>query len=124
MKASVLSLPRKDQKPTTKMKLTCEDDMMNKTKAQGGNFAALLGLDWGSVEHALCLYDCTTGQRDVSTLEHTTEAIAQWAAALQKRLPNGKIAICLEQAKAAVICALLAVPCCWSLRRHLRHVAS
>ena len=92
------------------MKLTYEDDMMNRTKAEGGNFAALLGLDWGSQEHALCLYDCTTGQREASTLEHTPEAIAQWVCALEKRFPNGKIAICLEQAKGALISALLAYP--------------
>lgn len=92
------------------MKSTYQDDMSKRTEAEDGNFAALLGLDWGSAEHALCLYDCTTGQREASTLEHTPEAIAQWARALEKRFPNGKIALCLEQAKGALLCALVAYP--------------
>lgn len=108
MKASVLSLPAKKTKSKTmKMKSTHDDKMMKRNE---GDFAALIGLDWGSEEHALCLYDCTTGQRETSTLKHTPEAIAQWAGALAKRFPNGKIALCLEQAKGALISALLAYP--------------
>jgi len=112
MKASVLSLSRSKQEPkqnTTKMKPTYDDDMMKKTEAEG-DFAALIGLDWGSQEHALCLHDCTTGRCETSTLEHTPEAIAQWAAALQTRFPDGKIALCLEQARGPLISALMAYP--------------
>jgi transposase len=98
-----------DQK-TKKMKSTYEGNKpMTKTEAEGG-FAALIGLDWGSEEHALCLHDCTSGERETSTLAHTPEAVAQWAAALGKRFPNGKIALCLEQAKGALISALMAYP--------------
>jgi transposase len=43
-------------------------------------------------------------------LEHTPEAIARWAAALAERFPNGKIALCLEQAKGPLISALMAYP--------------
>ena len=89
------------------MKSTYHDKMMKKTE---GGFAALIGLDWGSEEHALCLYDCTTGQRETSTLKHTPEAIAQWAAALAQRFPQGQIALCLEQAKGALISSLMAYP--------------
>jgi transposase len=89
------------------MKSTHDDKMMKKTE---GDFAALIGLDWGSEEHALCLYDCTTGQRETSTLKHTPEAIAQWAAALAQRFPQGQIALCLEQAKGALISTLMAYP--------------
>ncbi len=65
----------------------------------------------GEVEaHALCLYDCATGAHESSTLEHTPEAIAHWAATLAKRFPNGKIALCLEQAKGPLISALMAYP--------------
>jgi transposase len=85
------------------------DDMMKRTEAEG-DFAALIGLDWGSEEHALCLHDCTTGQRETSTLEHTPEAIAQWTAALEKRFPQRQIALCLEQAKGALISSLMAYP--------------
>jgi transposase len=85
-------------------------ERMKKTSPGAEDFAALIGLDWGSEEHALCLYDCITGQRESSTLEHTPEAIAHWATALAKRFPEGKIALCLEQAKGALISALLAYP--------------
>lgn len=71
-------------------------------------FAALIGLDWASQEHTLCLYDCATGQRETSTLKHTPEAIAHWAGALEQRFPGQKIALCLEQSKGALIWALLA----------------
>lgn len=104
----VVAPAKRTKTKTKKMKSTYDDDMSKRTETEGGNFAALLGLDWGSAEHALCLYDCTTGQQESSTLEHTPEAIAQWARALEKRFPNGKIALCLEQAKGALISALLA----------------
>jgi len=112
MKASVLSLPleKKSKTKTMKMKSTYENDMMKRTEAEGSDFAAFLGVDWGSQEHALCLHDCTTGQRETSTLKHTPEAIAQWAATLAQRFPNGKIALCLEQAKGALISSLMAYP--------------
>jgi hypothetical protein len=82
---------------------------MNRTEAEG-DFAAFIGLDWGSETHALCLHDCMTGQRESSTLEHTPEAIARWAAALEKRFPQRQIALCLEQAKGALISSLMAYP--------------
>ena len=89
------------------MKSTYDDKMMKRTE---GDFAALIGLDWGSEEHALCLYDCTSGQRETSTLKHTPEAIAQWATALAQRFPERQIALCLEQAKGALISSLMAYP--------------
>jgi transposase len=85
------------------------DDTINRTEVES-DFAALIGLDWGSAEHALCLHDCTSGERETSTLAHTPEAIAQWAATLEERYPKGKIALCLEQAKGALISALMAYP--------------
>ncbi len=93
-----------------KIKSTNHDHETMKKTPREGDWAALIGLDWGSQEHALCLYDCTTGQREASTLEHTPEAIAQWAAALAERFPEGKIALCLEQAKGPLISSLLAYP--------------
>lgn len=74
-------------------------------------FAALIGLDWASQGHALCLYDCATGQRESSTLAQTPEAIAQWAQALGQRFEGKKIALCLEQAKGPLIYALMSYPC-------------
>ena len=97
MKASVLFAPAPKTKLKQQMK-SIHDDTINRTETEG-DFAALIGLDWGSETHALCLHDCATGQRETSILEHTPEAIARWADALQRRFPDGKIALCLEQAK-------------------------
>ena len=110
MKASVLLLSRaKNQTRKTKPMKSIHDDTINTTEAEG-DFAALIGLDWGSEEHALCLYDPSTGERETSTLVHTPEAIARWAAALAERFPGRQIALCLEQAKGALISALMAYP--------------
>ena len=93
------------------MKTTNKDDERMKSRLpEADDFAALIGLDWGSRAHTLCLYDCATGERESSTLEHTPEAIAQWAATLARRFPNGKIGLCLEQAKGPLISALMAYP--------------
>jgi transposase len=80
---------------------------MTNTTSTSAEFAALIGLDWASQRHALCLYDCATAQKESSTLEHTPEAIAQWANALRKRCAGKKIALCLEQTKGALMNALL-----------------
>jgi len=82
---------------------------MNMT-TQPGELAALVGIDWASQRHALCLYDCATGKRENSTLEHTPKAITQWARALQERFAGKKIALCLEQSKGALMNALLEYP--------------
>ena len=80
------------------------------TTTTSNEFAALIGLDWASQRHALCLYDCARAQRESSTLEHTPEAIAQWTNALQERFAGKKIALCLEQAKGPLMNALLEYP--------------
>src|SRR5436190_2192706 len=110
MKASVLSLPVSTSNTKThEMKPNHHHHLSSETQRES-DFAALIGLDWGSQEHALGLYDCTTGEREASTLAHTPEAIAHWAAELRQRFPRGKIALCLEQAKGALISALAAYP--------------
>jgi transposase len=83
---------------------------MNTTVSIKEEFAALIGIDWASQEHALCLYDCATTKREASTLAHTPEAIAQWAQGLEQRFAGKKIALCLEQAKGPLIYALLEYP--------------
>src|SRR6266508_1621065 len=79
---------------------------MNMT-SKSAEFAALIGIDWASQRDALCLYDCATGKRESSMLEHTPEAIAQWARGLQARFRGNQIALCLEQTRGPLIYALL-----------------
>src|SRR5207244_7111052 len=78
--------------------------------SKSAKFAALIGIDWASQRHALCLYDCATGKRESSILEHTPEAIAQWARGLRERFRGNQIALCLEQSKGPLIYALLEYP--------------
>jgi transposase len=81
--------------------------MMTATSSQ---FAAFIGIDWASQRHALSLYDCASGKTEPSTLEHSPEAIAQWAQELKQRVGGRKIALALEQSKGALIYALLEYP--------------
>jgi len=72
-------------------------------------FAAFVGLDWGDEQHALSLCAAAspaTVERTV--VEQTPEALAHWANDLRSRFPDGKIAVCLEQARGGLISALLA----------------
>ena len=104
MKASRVCSARKTKNnPTLKMNQT----KLNRIASGQGDFAALIGLDWASQKHALCLCDCATAKRENSTLEHTPEAIAHWARGLEQRFGGKKIALCLEQAKGPLIYALL-----------------
>jgi transposase len=56
---------------------------------------------------SLCAAGSATIER--TTLEQTPEALADWANALRTRFPNGRIAVCWEQARGALLAALL--PC-------------
>ena len=104
MKASRVCSARKTKNnPTLKMNQT----KLNRIASGQGDFAALIGLDWASQKHALCLCDCATAKRENSILEHTPEAIAHWARGLEQRFGGKKIALCLEQAKGPLIYALL-----------------
>jgi transposase len=70
-------------------------------------FAAYVGLDWGDEQHAVSL--CTAGADRIerTTLNHTPEALAAWANGLRTRFGDGKIAVCLEQARGPLLYALL-----------------
>jgi transposase len=82
--------------------------MKNNTSNSAANdYAAFVGLDWGDEQHALCLRATGSQNAESSTLGQTPEALAQWTHDLQKRFPGGKIAVCLEQSRGALLGALL-----------------
>lgn len=72
------------------------------------DFAALIGLDWADQKHDLALRVPGANSVERRTLEHTPEAIAIWVAGLRQRFGAGKIALCLEQTRGALIYALSA----------------
>ena len=64
-----------------------------------------IGLDWGDRQHALCLL-WPDGSRELTSLEHTPEAIAKWIALVKRRAKDQRILIALEQSRGAVMNAL------------------
>lgn len=72
------------------------------------DYDLFVGLDWADDQHVLSV--CAAGARTIerSRLEQTPEALAQWANALRTRCPKGRIAVCLEQSRGALIAGLMA----------------
>lgn len=70
-------------------------------------FAALIGLDWSDKKHDVCLVEIATARRQAATLEHSPQAIDEWATALRARYSGRPVAICLEQSRGPLIYALL-----------------
>ena len=70
-------------------------------------FAADISIDWADHKHDLCMVDADTGQRESRILNHTPEAMAEWAAALRTRYRGQPVAVCLEQSRGPLIYALL-----------------
>jgi len=71
--------------------------------------AAWVGLDWADQQHVICLYDVKTGQTEIARLEQKPEALQSWLGELRQRFGGAKVALVLEQARGAVIYALLSV---------------
>lgn len=69
--------------------------------------AALVGIDWSDKKHDLCLVDTATGTQELSAIEHTPEALNEWALGLRARFGGAKVAVCLEQSRGPLIYALL-----------------
>lgn len=77
--------------------------------AQPSQVAAWVGLDWADQQHVVCLYDVASGQTEGSTLEQKPEALQSWLGQLRQRFGGQPVAVVLEQARGAVIYALLSV---------------
>jgi transposase len=77
------------------------------TQAPTPACAAFVGLDWADQQHAVCLSPADSLTPELSTLPHTPEAIAEWVAALRTRFGGRPVAIGLEQARGALLYALM-----------------
>lgn len=70
------------------------------------HFAAYIGLDWSDGKHDLCLQDADTGVREPAQIEHSPEAIDEWARGLRTRFGGRPVAIALELDKGPIVFAL------------------
>jgi transposase len=71
------------------------------------DYAAWIGLDWGSYNHAICLQCADSRAVEHSTLEQKPEALHGWFMKLHARFGGRKVAIAIEQTRGAVIHFLL-----------------
>jgi len=77
--------------------------MKHKTK----QFAAFVGIDWADNKHDVSISDHSNSAPVYRVIEHTSDALVEWLGELRQKYPEGKIAVCLEQSKGALIYHLL-----------------
>ena len=71
------------------------------------DYAAWIGLDWGSYKHALCLQPADSRELEHYILEQKPEALHGWFMNLLARFGDRTMAIAIEQTRGAVIHFLL-----------------
>src|SRR5439155_21519855 len=68
-------------------------------------YAAFVGIDWADQKHAVCLLN---GPLQTETeLEHSPEAITEWALSLRQHFDGRPVAIAVEQAPGGPTHALM-----------------
>jgi transposase len=70
-------------------------------------FAACIGIDWGDESHCVSLLAADSQQVECYQLAHKPEALAQWLSDLQRRFPEQQLAVAVEQARGALVYALM-----------------
>jgi len=70
-------------------------------------YAAYIGLDWGSEKHAIAVKTPGSHEIDKSDLNQTPEDLHDWIRKLRNKFEGRTVAIAIEQTKGAVIHALL-----------------
>jgi Transposase/Transposase IS116/IS110/IS902 family len=71
------------------------------------NFSALVSIDWADQEHEYAIRRQPNEVREKGKVEHSPEALTEWVMELRKRFPSGSIAICVEQARGALVYFLM-----------------
>lgn len=69
-------------------------------------FAALIGVDWGTESHAIALHDLGNDRIEHDSVSCDPAAIQAWLAKLQERFPGKKIALCVELSRGPLISQL------------------
>ena len=71
------------------------------------DYAAFIGLDWGSENHSIALQVAGSKEIEMYTLKQTPEDLHGWFIKLRDRFGGRPVAVAIEQTKGAVIHALL-----------------
>ena len=71
------------------------------------DYAAWIGIDWGSEQHAICLQAANSSSLEHCTLEQKADSLHSWFANLRSRFGGRKVAVAIEQSKGALINFLL-----------------
>jgi transposase len=71
------------------------------------DYAAWIGLDWGSDKHAICLKAADSSSLERCSLEQKPEALHGWFMNLLARFSGRKVALAIEQTRGAIIHFLL-----------------
>ena len=75
----------------------------HKDSLKNQNYNAFIGIDWADQKHDIAMKIAGETRMTLKTIEHSPEALSQWINDLRQRFGSGKIAICLEQSKGALI---------------------
>lgn len=73
----------------------------------GVDYAACIGLDWGSEKHSIALRIAGSSEIERLTLKQTPEELHGWILKLRDKLDGRPIAVAIEQTKGAVIHVLM-----------------
>src|SRR5512140_381363 len=66
-------------------------------------WAAFVAIDWADQKHSWRLAAADTGQQEHGEIESTPEAVDAWVTGLSVRFGGRPIAVCLEQARGALV---------------------
>jgi len=76
-----------------------------------GEYAALLGLDWGDQSHAIALAPRgVQAPAEELVIEHCAETLHAWLEQLGQRFGHQPVAVAVEASKGAIVAALLEHP--------------
>lgn len=98
--------------PMTTTAFECPSPPFHAPALPVGEFAALIGLDWGERKHAIALRPRSLGHAAVETLEleHSAENLHAWIKKIGERFGHQPVAIAVEASKGAVVAALMEYP--------------
>jgi transposase len=78
----------------------------NHEQAGEPEWAAFAAIDWADQKHYWKLAPAGSGEQQQGEIENTPEAVELWAMELYRRFGGRPIAVCLEQARGALVCLL------------------